>query len=311
MIANAGEYICLEGDKANTLFIVKSGMILAETQAEDAPSRYTNFGPGSIIDELSLLEGAQRQYTLRATETSELIMITREMLNDTLEQKPSWINSIIQFLIGRFHSAQENKRKNGFVQALPPMLYVISTNLQKNNSDIINKSELQEELNALAGTSAEDANKLLDILQDLGLLKIQGDVVRSASQQIVTLLYETIKFRAITKTVSKNILSMTDQMILTTFMKVARESSSPRPGGICTVTTSQLRDEAKKSMHGLTLTMRTMSSLIEKKLLFPSASYDIHMPLENIQFFYADFDKILDLLELNRIFPLLDKKLVM
>jgi hypothetical protein len=43
-------------------------------------------------------------------------------------------------------------------------------------------------------------------------------------------------------------------------------------------------------MHGFTLTMRTMSSLVERKLLFPSATYDIRMPIEEIQFFYADFD---------------------
>ena len=63
-------------------------------------------------------------------------------------------------------------------------------------------------------------------------------------------------------------------------------------------------------MHGLTLTSRTIAPLIDKGLLKPSTSFDIHAPLESVSFFFADFEKILDLLELNRIFPLLDKKLV-
>ncbi|MBO7550216.1 MAG: Crp/Fnr family transcriptional regulator [Fibrobacter sp.] len=310
MIVTAGEYVCLESDKANTLFIVKSGMIVAETQDLGSGERYINFGPGSIIDELSLLEGAPRQYTLRAAEPSELIVISRETLNDTLEQKPSWIGAILQFLSKRFHIAEENKRKNGLIQSLPPLLYIISSSLKRSNTNKLEVEALRKGLQALAGTSVENANKLLEILQELGVLKVQDNVINTSSLQIVTILYETIKYRALNKKVSPNILSMTDQMILSTFLKVARESSSPRPGGICTVTTKQLCDEAKKSMHGFTLTMRTMSSLVERKLLFPSATYDIRMPIEEIQFFYADFDKILDLVELNRIFPLLDKKLV-
>jgi cAMP-binding proteins - catabolite gene activator and regulatory subunit of cAMP-dependent protein kinases len=310
MLVTAGEYVCLESDKANTLFIVMSGMIVAETQDPGSGERYINFGPGSIIDELSLLEGAPRQYTLRAAEPSELMVISKETLNETLEQKPSWIKAILQFLSGRYHIAEENKRKNGLIQSLPPLLYIISSSLKKSNTNKLEASALHREIHALAGTSVENATKLLEILQELGILKIQDNVISTSSQQIVTILYETIKYRALNKKVSPNILSMTDQMILSTFLKVARESSSPRPGGICTVTTKQLCDEAKKSMHGFTLTTRTMSSLIERKLLFPSATYDIHMPIEEIQFFYADFDKIMDLIELNRVFPLLDKKLV-
>ncbi|MBO7060320.1 MAG: Crp/Fnr family transcriptional regulator [Fibrobacter sp.] len=310
MLVTAGEYVCLESDKANTLFIVMSGMIVAETQDPGSGERYINFGPGSIIDELSLLEGAPRQYTLRAAEPSELMVISKETLNETLEQKPSWIKAILQFLSGRYHIAEENKRKNGLIQALPPLLYIISSNIKRTNSDKVELKTVLNGLRALAGTSTENATKLLDMLQDLGILKVQDDVVHTSSLQIVTILYETIKYRALTKKISPNILSMTDQMILSTFLKVARESSSPRPGGICTVTTKQLCDEAKKSMHGFTLTTRTMGSLVERKLLFPSATYDVHMPIEEIQFFYADFDKVMDLIELNRVFPLLDKKLV-
>lgn len=310
MFVSAGEYICLENDKASSLYIVKSGMIVAEAQKSSNSGRYINFGPGSIIDELSLLEDAVRQYTLRAVEPSELIVITKETLTETLEQKPSWIKSILQFLTHRFHTAEDNKRKNVFIQSLSPLLYVMSKTLKKTESDKIPLQDVLDDLYALAETSSENTLKLLGILQELGLLKIKDNVIHFPSQQVVSLLYETLKYRALTKKVSKNILSMTDQMILTTFMKVARNSSSPRPGGICTVTTEELCEEAKKSMHGLTVTTRTVSSLVEQKLLFTSATFNIRMPIESIQFFYADFDKIMDLLELNRIFPLLDKKLV-
>ena len=159
-------------------------------------------------------------------------MITE--LNDTLEQKPSWIGAILQFLSKRFHIAEENKRKNGLIQSLPPLLYIISSSLKRSNTNKLEVEALRKGLQALAGTSVENANKLLEILQELGVLKVQDNVINTSSLQIVTILYETIKYRALNKKVSPNILSMTDQMILSTFLKVARESSSPRPGGSTT-----------------------------------------------------------------------------
>ena len=63
-------------------------------------------------------------------------------------------------------------------------------------------------------------------------------------------------------------------------------------------------------MHGMTLTTRTIGSLVEKGILTPDTTLDFHAKLEQSEFFFGDFDHIMDLLELNRIFPLLDKKLV-
>ena len=60
--------------------------------------------------------------------------------------------------------------------------------------------------------------------------------------------------------------------------------------------------------------MRSLETLLQKRLLqaSPETSTKINdvAGLENIEKFSADFDKILNLLELNRIYPQLDKKLV-
>ena len=285
---SAGEYVCLEGDKANTLYIVKSGMLVGSSKVnEDAPLQ--NFGPGSIIGEFSLLESEPRELTLRAAEETEIQVIDQDMLQSALEQHPGWFKSILTFLAARNRIAQKNKQKNDLIQALPSLLYIFSAHLQETGADSIPES--------------------------LGLLKTVGKhdsekQVKVESLQIIPLLYETLRYRALNQKVSPNILSMTEQMVLTTFVKIARENNVPLQNGLCTITTDQLKAEAKKSMHGLTLTSRTIAPLIDKGLLKPSTSFDIHAPLESVSFFFADFEKILDLLELNRIFPLLDKNLV-
>ena len=305
---SAGEYVCLEGDKANTLYIVKSGMLVGSSKVnEDAPLQ--NFGPGSIIGEFSLLESEPRELTLRAAEETEIQVIDQDMLQAALEQHPGWFKSILTFLSAR------NQQKNDLIQALPSLLYIFSAHLQETGADSIPLTLLHKKILALNNTSADETNHLLDSLESLGLLKTVGNhdsekQVKVESLQIIPLLYDTLRYRALNQKVSPNILSMTEQMVLTTFVKIARENNVPLQNGLCTITTDQLKAEAKKSMHGLTLTSRTIAPLIDKGLLKPSTSFDIHAPLESISFFFADFDRILDLLELNRIFPLLDKNLV-
>lgn len=309
-----GEYVCLEGDKANTLFIVKSGMLVGSTKA-DSGAPLQNFGPGSIVGEFSLLESEPRDLTLRAAEDTEIQVIEQSTLQSTLDKHPGWLKSILTFLTARNRIAQENKRKNDLIQALPSLLYVFSAHLKETGADSIPLSLLHKKILALNNTPDEETDNLLASLESLGLLKVCGandsdKSVKVESLQIIPLLYETLQYRALNQKVSPNILSMTEQMVLTTFVKIARESNVPLQNGLCTITTEQLKAEAKKSMHGLTLTSRTIAPLVEKNLLEPSSSFDIHAPLESVSFFFADFEKILDLLELNRIFPLLDKSLV-
>ena len=313
MVINEGEYLCMEGDKGFSLYIVKSGSLVGTSQ--NGESQKTTFGPGSIIDEFSLLENAPREWTLMADEPSEVLVVEQATFHEALSQKPSWLKSIITFLGTRNHQAQENKRKSDLVQALPSMLFLFASHIAKIGTDSMPLALLKQKAKTLNNTTDDEIDQLLQSLQELGVLKVQeikGDQkkVRAESLQIVPLLYETLHYRALNQKISPNILTMTEQMVLSTFIKIAKEKNIPMHEGICAISTENLIVEAKKSMHGLKLTSRTIDPLVQKKLLQPSSDFDIHSPIESIDFFYADFDKIMDLLELNRIFPLLDKKLV-
>jgi hypothetical protein len=80
-----------------------------------------------------------------------------------------------------------------------------------------------------------------------------------------------------------------------------------------TVKTESLLKVAKRAMFGATLTTRTLLPLLERKLLNAPITFEGASTLpeiESIPSFHGDFDTILDLMELNRIYPLLDKKLV-
>lgn len=309
MLVKEGEYLFLEGDKATSLVIVKSGMLVGMSK-QLRQRHWQNFGPGSLIGEFSLLESTPREYTVRAAENSEVIFIEQSALQRELELKPAWFKSTLSFIANHCHIAEENQKKRKIVQALPALLFLFSKHLSATGSDNIAIAAIRKKMLVLNNTDASDTDKLLQILEGIGLLKVEGETVRVSSLQIVPMLYEALRHRAINKQVSPDILSITDQLVLTAFVKAVRENGIPLKNGHATVATELLKQQAKKTMFGSALTLRTLAPLLQGGILQSTPAFDEGSALESIESISGDFDRILDLLELNRIFPLLDKNLV-
>ena len=227
-----------------------------------------------------------------------------------LELKPAWFKSTLSFIANHCHIAEENQKKRKIVQALPALLFLFSKHLSATGSDNIAIAAIRKKMLVLNNTDASDTDKLLQILEGIGLLKVEGETVRVSSLQIVPMLYEALRHRAINKQVSPDILSITDQLVLTAFVKAVRENGIPLKNGHATVATELLKQQAKKTMFGSALTLRTLAPLLQGGILQSTPAFDEGSALESIESISGDFDRILDLLELNRIFPLLDKNLV-
>lgn len=304
MILKAGEYLCTEGDRNNSLFILKSGELRGTSSKK---GRVHEYGPGAIIGEFSLLEGTASKETIRAITQCELQVINPTSLQETLAQEPSWLTSIITFLASRTHIAKENLRKSNKVKALPALLYLLS-----NRENVVPLKEICEEVRQLFNIAENETLDLLQTLQGIDILKVQGEDIRIDNSRVINLLYKSICYRAIHKKTAPSILSMTEQMVLTAATKAVQESRDPLKNDSFTINTETLKNVAKKNLH-LTLTFRLVQPLIQRGLLIPDNQESTTTPiadLDSIRSFKGDFDKILDLLELNRIFPLLDKHLV-
>ncbi len=310
MHLNEGQYLFKEGDSCNDLYIVKDGILRGTTTKS---SKQTTYGPGSLIGELSLLEGAPCAETIKAVEDSVVQLIPHSTLNESLENEPTWLRSILTFLTGRYHIAEENNQKNARVMALPTLLFLLKSHLESNPNQKIILAEVSKEVETLVNLGNEEILELLQSLQNLDVLKMQNGEIRIESPRVITLLYETIQYRALQKKVSPNILSMTEQMILTAITKAVQDNHEPLKDGTCVVSTEVIKKTAKRAMHGMTVTLMTILPLVQRGLITPSTPVDFNEPtvsLESIEFFYGDFEKMLDMLELNRIFPLLNKHLV-
>lgn len=307
MTLEEGMVLFREGDAGKDLYVVRSGELRGTNTLNGEVNVY---GPGALIGEMGLLKSEPCTETVTATEDSELQVINQETLNETLEKEPAWFKSILHFLTGRLTIAQTNKRKSDKIKALPSLLYELIAQAKK--GDNVPTAEIIYSEQALFNISAEDILELLKILEELDILKIQGNNLRCKNVHVAALLYETICYRAIHKKMAPQILSMTDQMVLSAVIKTVQQSKEPLKNGMFTVNTADLIRVSHRALFGVTLTTRTLLPLLRRKLLNSSAEIneDCLPELETIPFFFGDFDTILDLMELNRIYPLLDKKLI-
>lgn len=303
------EIICREGEFINALYIVKKGFLEGSSLRTGVKNVY---GPGSIVGEFCLVENSPIAETISAQSDCEIQVIDTQALKDALQQEPSWIGSIVQFLSQRSHIAEGDFRKTLKVRSLPSVLYLLSTMTKGRQEAEISLSTLAEKMGHLANLPVDISKELLQILQEMDLLKIQSTSVKVKNHNVVEMLYKAILHRALQKEPSPNILSITEQMVLSAVIKAAQESTEPLKNGTCVVSSALLVNIARKVTFGMTLTTRNVLPLLDKGILQCNAATepDSSTPIESIECFSGDLDHIIDLMELNRIFPLLDKKLV-
>lgn len=310
MNIEAGKILCMQGDTPHSFYIVKKGTLVATFKDEQNETHTKNLGPGSTFGELSLVDGEPLEYTVRAEEECEIEVIPQTLFNETMAEQPIWMKSIISFLTQRNNIAQENKRKKEFITSFPSLLFILA----KSNEKLIYIKDVKNELKNFSNLSSLETYKLLLILQDFRLIRLQAESLTLENETLIKLLYDMLRLRAIYKNSSHYILSLTEQAILTAFTKTASEKGELLENGFIAVKTTDLAAQTKHSMHGMTLTKHSLETLLQKRLLQtlpPTATKNNDLPgLEFTEKFSADFDRLLNLLELNRIYPLLDKKLI-
>ena len=130
MTLEEGQILFREGDPGENLYVVREG----ELQGKSSLGTIINtYGPGALIGELAFLRKEPYTETITATEDCELIEITPDALDESLEQEPTWFKSIITFLTGRLQIAGENKRKSDKIKYYAQELKENTYNLTRMN----------------------------------------------------------------------------------------------------------------------------------------------------------------------------------
>ena len=94
---DAGDVILREGAPADALYVIVEGR--ADVIAEGPPpTKWGELGDGDFFGEIGLISDAPRQRTVRATESTQLLVLDRPMVSEMVEREPSFLPVLLRFI---------------------------------------------------------------------------------------------------------------------------------------------------------------------------------------------------------------------
>ncbi len=300
----AGDYLFAEGEINDALYIVKSGSLLAVRRDGNRFDVLETFGPGSIIGELPLANISTRPYSVKASENSELERLEKETIEEPIKNMPRWFRSMLRSMLERQTTVHHKKHRYFALRALPALLAALDHFIRTTDSNTLDFENLAQRVQALNGIHPNDTERLCTALAKLELFQFSGTTLFLKQPNVISLLYETLCQRALTKTRAALLLSATEQSLLFQFAQTAAQNGTIFESPFTEITG---KDFLKGFAH-IRLSRKMFLPLVEKRILYLE-------PGDSDEFgetdrLYGDLDYIHDLLALNRIYPLLDKKLV-
>ena len=103
----SGEVIIKEGDQAAGFFVISSGKVEVVQDAEGPNSnRLATLGEGDFFGEMALFEGFPRNATVRATEDTECLAMTRWDFTAEMKNHPEIAVGMIPVLVRRLRNVE-------------------------------------------------------------------------------------------------------------------------------------------------------------------------------------------------------------
>jgi signal transduction histidine kinase len=107
----AGDFLIVEGDQAEDLYVVVSGELEVTKRSGTSEIPIDRVGPGSIQGELAALARGRRMASVRAISPSEVLRIPYAAMRDLLSSGPDAALGIIRTVIGRLRSMEATLRQ--------------------------------------------------------------------------------------------------------------------------------------------------------------------------------------------------------
>lgn len=127
----AGSVIMREGERGNSGFLIQSGEVRISAEKEGKKIELGRLGVGQIFGEMALVFDEPRTATVEAMEDCNLIVITRQTLQQKLDKSDPTVRAIVPMLMKRIISANNAMlNKEGTVEEMIETVNMIYENLQ-------------------------------------------------------------------------------------------------------------------------------------------------------------------------------------
>lgn len=99
--APKGTIVIREGEPGNSAFLVQSGSVRVFVNHDGRHIELALLGPGQIFGEMALVFDEKRSATVEAVEDTNLIVITRQTLEEKLRKSDPTVRAIVPMLMKR------------------------------------------------------------------------------------------------------------------------------------------------------------------------------------------------------------------
>jgi CRP/FNR family transcriptional regulator len=105
----SGSPIMRQGDASESLHVILKGRVRVDRVQPDLdePLFLAEFGPGEVVGEMGVLEGAPRSATVTAVHETETLGLTADALASTLSQYPTTAGALMRILSERIRRTDQ------------------------------------------------------------------------------------------------------------------------------------------------------------------------------------------------------------
>jgi CRP-like cAMP-binding protein len=254
-VLNNGELLFKEGDRSAEMYIVRSGCVRILKKEGERQLELASLGPGTVLGEMSLMDGEPRSATAQAVGELIVTCISPAHLNNTLERLPPWVSKLIKTVVGKLRKTNEKlyfeRMRNGINTVARAILHqsALVSQAEPNTGSFCIKNILHD-TQALSGLSSEDGIKILEHLEAIGLGALQKDksgnsVFYSADMENLKLFY---KYRTSIRSGKKNLAERVSKRAaaLARVIAEAGRTRGSRSKGRCSVDLKQVLLQLKQ-----------------------------------------------------------------
>lgn len=152
-----GEIFLQQGQEGSEAFLIQSGEVVVFTAHEGKRVDLMRLGAGQIIGEMALINAAPRNASVQALTECNLIVITRQTLNEKLTKSDPTVRALMAMLMKRLEQANRAQLRNGgsledmlgIVPAIYDELHSALPIAQKKSLELSLKAPMEQFLQAI------------------------------------------------------------------------------------------------------------------------------------------------------------------
>ncbi|MBW2276740.1 MAG: cyclic nucleotide-binding domain-containing protein [Deltaproteobacteria bacterium] len=106
-----GEYLCRQGERGVAAFLIVSGLVSVDNELPGGELiKLAELGQGSMVGELSIIDGAERVASVQAIGEVQALVLTQWSMQGLLKDRPSIAAAMLPIVVKRFRETTAELR---------------------------------------------------------------------------------------------------------------------------------------------------------------------------------------------------------